>query len=234
MGRYTEWIVLTRTVNIDEFILDGIRNGVDAVLNLGAGLDTRPYRMDLPASFQWVEADFPHMIDYKTAKLAGQKPRCQLQSIGVDLLDDAVRTGFLGSVLPDAKKVLVLTEGVVPYLTEEQVAKLAAELRSQPRFAFWLAEYLSPQTYRYLKRQPRMQIMANAPFRFFPADWTGFFVEHGWKPVEYRYAGPVAERFGRKPPMPLIGRIIMMLMSRKRLERMKKMSGFMLMTPHRG
>ncbi len=58
MGRYTDWIVLTRTVNIDAFILEGIRDGVDAVLNLGAGLDTRPYRMDLPASLRWWKQTF--------------------------------------------------------------------------------------------------------------------------------------------------------------------------------
>ncbi|MEO8314303.1 MAG: SAM-dependent methyltransferase [Pseudomonadota bacterium] len=232
MGRYTNWIVLTRTINIDEFILDGIRDGVDAVLNLGAGLDTRPYRMDLPASLQWVEADFPHLVDYKNTTLAAQTPRCQLQRVSVDLSDDAARQGFLASALPNAKKVLVLTEGVVPYLTEEQVAKLAVDLCTHPRYAFWLAEYLSPQAYRYLKAQPRMRLMANAPFRFFPPDWPGFFVTRGWKPREIRYASAVGQRFRRKPPMPLIGRLIMLMMSKERIEQMNKMSGFMLMVPN--
>ncbi|MEY2854100.1 MAG: hypothetical protein RL030_1232, partial [Pseudomonadota bacterium] len=31
-GRYTEWIVLTRTVIIDDFIMEAIRGGVDAVI----------------------------------------------------------------------------------------------------------------------------------------------------------------------------------------------------------
>jgi O-methyltransferase involved in polyketide biosynthesis len=187
--------------------------------------------MELPASFQWVEADFPHVIEYKSAKLAGQTPHCHLQSVGLDLLDDAVRTGFLASVLPDAKKVLVLTEGVVPYLTEAQVAKLAAELRSQPRFAFWLTEYLSPHTYRYLKSRPRTQMMTNAPFLFFPPDWEGFFAARGWVQKEIRYAADVAQRFRRQPPMPLIGRIMIKFISKERLAQMRKMSGFMLMTP---
>jgi methyltransferase (TIGR00027 family) len=231
MGRYTEWIVLTRTVNIDEFILEGIRNGVDAVLNLGAGLDTRPYRMDLPASLKWVEADFPHIIEFKNTKLAGQTPRCQLQRVGVDLVDDAARLGFLQNLLPEAQKVMVLTEGVVPYLTEQQVAKLAADLRSQPRFAFWLTEYLGQIGYRYLKSVPRTRIMANAPFRFFPPDWEGFFRAQGWVRRETRYASDVARRFRRRPPMPLFGRIMMLFISKERLQKMRQMSGFMLMTP---
>ncbi len=104
------------------FILDGLREGVDAVLNLGAGLDTRPYRMDLPASLQWVEADFPHLIDFKNNTLAAHSPRCSLRRVAVDLADDNARREFLAGVLPDAQKVLVLTEGVVPYLPEQQVA----------------------------------------------------------------------------------------------------------------
>ncbi len=59
MGRYTEWIVLTRTVNIDDFILDGIRGGVDAVLSTGRG-HGYPALPHGPAGHpQWVEADFP-------------------------------------------------------------------------------------------------------------------------------------------------------------------------------
>jgi methyltransferase (TIGR00027 family) len=231
MGAYVEWTVLARTVNIDEFILDGIRDGVDAVLNIGAGLDTRPYRMELPASLLWVEADFPHMVQFKSEKLAAHTPRCQLQRVSVDLADDAARRSFLASVLPDAKKVLVLTEGVVLYLDEQQVAKLAADLKAHSRFAFWLAEYMGGMAHRYLKAAPRMKIMANAPFRFLPADWEGFFRSHGWVPREIRYASSVAARFKRQPSIPWRARIMRWLLSKEQMERMKKMSGFMLMTP---
>ena len=96
---------------IDEFIQRGIASGVDAVLNLGAGLDTRPYRMDLPATLQWVEADFPNIIDYMNEKLAAHTPRCRLQRVAVDLANPEARSKFLAEVLPDAKKVLVHHRG---------------------------------------------------------------------------------------------------------------------------
>jgi hypothetical protein len=44
----TGWAVVMRTLIIDELILSAIAQGVDTVVNLGAGLDTRPYRMALP------------------------------------------------------------------------------------------------------------------------------------------------------------------------------------------
>ena len=229
ISRYTEWVVVTRTVHIDDYILEGIRNGVDAVLNLGAGLDTRPYRMELPPDFKWVEADFPNLIQFKNEKLASHTPRCQLQRVSVDLADDAARSAFLGSVLPEAKKVLVLTEGVVPYLTEEQVAKLADDLHASPRYAFWLAEYLSPLTYRFYRGSSRMKTLARAPFQFFPPDWIGFFASHGWKHVETRHATDITRRFKRRPPVPWWARLVLMLVSKERREQMNKMSGFMLM-----
>lgn len=230
-SRYTAWTLVTRTVLIDEFVLEGIAHGVDAVLNLGAGLDTRPYRMALPASLQWVEADFPHMIEYKNRMLAGETSRCQLRRVGVDLANPEARRKFLSEVLPDAKKVLVLTEGVIPYLTEAQVAELAADLKSQPRFAFWIGEYFAPRMYRYLRAAARSRVMANAPFQFFPADWLGFFEHNGWVQKEMRYGSDVASRFRRQPPFPWWARILVKLASRERLQRNMRMSGYLLMVP---
>ena len=44
------WMMAIRTRIIDDFILSAIAQDADAILNLGAGLDTRPYRMQLPSS----------------------------------------------------------------------------------------------------------------------------------------------------------------------------------------
>ena len=84
-SQYVRWSVVTRTVVIDAFIRDRVASGVDAVLNLGAGLDTRPYRMSLPASLKWIEVDYPHMIDFKEGMLQGEKPTCQLERVRLDL-----------------------------------------------------------------------------------------------------------------------------------------------------
>lgn len=231
ISRYTEWTVITRTVNIDEMILEGIRDGVDAVVNLGAGLDTRPWRLDLPTDFPWIEADFPHMVEYKRGKLAGQAPRCRLESVGVDLSDDAARRAFLAGAAPGAKKVLVLTEGVVPYLTEAQVTNLADDLRAQPRFAFWITEYFSPLTYPFLKATARSSRMKNAPFRFYPRDWLGFFAARGWTKRDIRHASAIARRFGRVPPMPWWARLLMRFAPPARQEEMRTSSGYMLLAP---
>jgi O-methyltransferase involved in polyketide biosynthesis len=84
---YIRWALSVRTVIIDRMIAELLADGVDTIVNLGAGLDTRPYRLELPHSLKWFEIDFPHMIQYKNQQLAVQKPRCQLARNELDLTD---------------------------------------------------------------------------------------------------------------------------------------------------
>jgi O-methyltransferase involved in polyketide biosynthesis len=189
--------------------------------------------MQLPPTLLWVEADFPHMVDFKNTSLRDETPHCRLQRLAVDLADPLARQEFLASVAPEARKVLVLTEGVVPYLTEQQVSGLAADLLAQPRIAFWLAEYFSPRVYGRLKAVAKIPQLANSPFRFFPANWTAFFQEHGWARQEIRYSSEVALRFHRMPPMPWWVRLLIRFMGRKARHQARTMTGFMLMTPCR-
>ena len=50
------WPMVARTKVIDDLIATALAEGCDRVLNLAAGLDTRPYRLALPASLDWIEA----------------------------------------------------------------------------------------------------------------------------------------------------------------------------------
>ena len=51
------------------------------VINLAAGLDSRPYRMQLPASLRWVEVDLPDMLNYKQVVLANESPLCVVERV---------------------------------------------------------------------------------------------------------------------------------------------------------
>jgi len=68
---------------------------MDTVVNLAAGLDTRPYRMALPAALHWVEVDLAGILDYKEEILADEKPVCRLDRVRLDLGDAGARRSFL-------------------------------------------------------------------------------------------------------------------------------------------
>jgi len=138
---------------MDELILRAIeRDGVGTVLNLAAGLDTRPYRLPLARSLRWVEVDFPDVIAYKKEQLAGERPACALQQVGVDLTDPARRRALFTEVGGAARRVLVVSEGLLVYLTRDQVAALAGDLAAQPSFALWLIDLASPGLLKMLEK----------------------------------------------------------------------------------
>ncbi len=228
IGRYTEWAVVSRTVIIDRFIEKLISEGVDAVVNLGAGLDTRPYRMNLPQNLEWIEADYPNIIEHKEAILKAHHPKCRLTRIKVDLADPKERENFFSQVVPAAKKVLILTEGVLPYLTSDQVTELSNDLLKQSRFKYWIAEYFHSKVYKYLQTTVRDLKMKNAPFQFYPPQWKPFFDQLGWAEKETRYVGEIAAEFKRKPPMPWFAKFIAPFLSKESKEQMGRLTGYMI------
>lgn len=234
-ARIGGWTVVIRTRIVDDFIQAAIADGVDTVLNLGAGLDTRPYRMALPESLRWVEVDYPHVMELKALRLSGETPRCRLERVRLDLADADTRRTFLDEVAAQSKKILVLTEAVTPYLSEDAVASLGADLRSHAAIRYWVADYFSPASYEYRRRSGMSQAMKNAPFLFEPKDYFGFFAQIGWKPRETRYFAIEGKRLGRPAPFPLTTRLVMrvlgMFASPERRQEMKRYAGFVLFEP---
>ncbi|MBS1962446.1 MAG: class I SAM-dependent methyltransferase [Bdellovibrionales bacterium] len=230
-GNRMSWVVALRTVVIDDFIRDGIRKGVDTVLNLGAGLDTRPYRLDLPESLRWIEVDFPHVISYKTLRLGGEPPKCDLERISLDLADADARERLLANIGAKSARVLVLTEGVVPYLPNEAVADLATDLYAQRSFKYWVTDYFSKTVMKYRKRQKMFRKLdAHAPFRFSPGDWEKFFADAGWGVSEMRYIFEEGVRRGRPPPAPAWPfRLLYQLMPAEKRAEIARMMGYALL-----
>jgi methyltransferase (TIGR00027 family) len=226
--RYTRWSVVVRTVVIDQLIQKLVSEGVDMVLNLGAGLDTRPYRLKLPETLQWVEVDHPEIIEHKEKLIGSQVPGVRLERVALDLADAGERRKLFARLGAQAKRVLVLTEGVVLYLSEEQVGALADDLHAQESMQFWIAEYFAPQLYKLFKGRKRSERFKNAPVQFFPLDWMGFFRSHGWTPQESRYLAEEGRKLGREIPHPLWVRAVLLITSKERAAQALRFVGYVV------
>lgn len=191
------WALVARTKLIDDIIVKSIGEGCDRVLNLAAGLDTRPYRLDLPPDFTWVEADLPALLAHKEQSLTGQTPRCRLTRWPVDLTDPSARDAFLAEALAGATKALVLTEGLLMYLDDRDVVALSQAFR-RPGVAWWLLEFWGAGLKKWMSKKTEA-IMHNAPFRFGPANGLAYFEDLGWKPLEAESVLLAAHRFHRLP-----------------------------------
>jgi len=229
-GKAFAWPMIVRTAVMDEIILRTIaRDGVDAVLNLAAGLDTRPYRLPLPASLQWIEVDFPDVIAYKKEQLAEERPISALERVGIDLTDKAARRALFARIGGAAKQVLVVSEGLLIYLAPEQVATLAADLATPPSFRWWLIDLGSPGLLKMIEKSWGPILAAgNAPFRFAPAEGTRFFEPHGWREAEFRSTWDESIRLKRTMRLAWLWALIGRFMSRKRREEARRFSGIVL------
>jgi methyltransferase (TIGR00027 family) len=231
------WQVVIRTLIIDQMVQQAVLAGVETIVNLGAGLDARPYRMELPPSLHWIEVDYPDVIDWKATQLAADQPRCRLERIKLDLADLAARRALFGDVGASTKKVLILTEGVLPYLKTDAVAALAEDLKTMRGAAAdvsWIVDYFSPETIRYRKLIALSRQMRAVPFQFEPADWFAFFAQHGWKVAEMRYLADEAVRRRRRMPLPFVVRMLVRirrLLSGGKDDGLQRYAGYALLKP---
>jgi methyltransferase (TIGR00027 family) len=201
--KFTEensWSFIARTYLFDRFVTRLVAHGADMVVNLAAGLDTRPYRMELPASLRWVEVDLPDILDYKEEILADAKPVCELERVRLDLSNEDGRRGLFAELGRRAKHVVVISEGLVIYLMPDAVGALARDLAMPPSFQHWALDLTSPGLLEMMKQSAGSAMNdAGAPFLFAPAEGPPFFTAHGWQPVEVRSLLKTAAKLGRLP-----------------------------------
>jgi methyltransferase (TIGR00027 family) len=187
-GPAMTWTMAVRTAVIDELIYNAIRrDGVELVLNLACGLDTRPYRLDLPKTLRWVEADLPGILDFKEQVLGSAQPRCVLSRERVDLANDEVRRAFLERATRDVRKALVLTEGLLMYLPEAAVRGLADDLYRTPAIRWWAFDLVGGTMLRMLQLLWNDKLAeGDARMQFGPMEGPAFFRPHGWREAEVR------------------------------------------------
>jgi methyltransferase (TIGR00027 family) len=190
------WSIVARTKLIDDLVAACVAEGCARVVNLAAGLDTRPYRLPLPASLTWVEADLPGIIDEKERLLAGETPACALTRARVDLADPSARAAFLAGLAGDAP-TLVLSEGLVQYLEADVITALARDLAACAPVRWWILDLFSPGALAMIKRT-RGHAAARM-MSFAPGNGVAFFEAAGWRAREVQSITRAAVKLRRAP-----------------------------------
>lgn len=194
------WPFVARTWLIDRLISEQVRQGADMVINLAAGLDARPYRKELPASLQWIEVDLPEILAHKEEVLRKEKPLCALERVRLDLSDVSARRELFSTLGRHAKRALVVAEGLLVYLSEEEVEALAADLAAQAAFQHWIIDLASPALLRMLAKKMGAPLeQAGLPLKFSPEQGPDFFTRCGWKLLEAHSIMHTAAKLNRLP-----------------------------------
>jgi methyltransferase (TIGR00027 family) len=103
---WISWTVVVRTCVFDELIRHLVeQEGMGLVLNLGAGFDTCPYRLTLPARTRWIEVDLPEVLADKEEKLAHTPSVCALERVKLDLTENEARNALFRHLNAEARKL---------------------------------------------------------------------------------------------------------------------------------
>lgn len=228
-GQGSAWSIITRTAVLDELIMNAVRDGTDAVLNLAAGLDTRPYRLSVPSGLRWVEVDFPDMIAYKESKVADASPRCALERIALDLTDRTARQRLFARLNEENNRVLVITEGLLIYLGQQDVAALAEDLHSMPHFHRWIADVLTPELLEWLlKSHFKTFATGSVQMRFGAPGGPAYFEQFGWRAHTVRKITLESRRLKRQMPRAWLFKLLAAISPKHVRDRFSKFETYLL------
>ncbi|MFI6361754.1 SAM-dependent methyltransferase [Nocardia sp. NPDC050630] len=189
-----------RTVGVrlvDDRVAEAVEQGIRQIVLIGAGLDTRAFRLALPADIRVFEIDLPELFAFKEPILAAAhaKPRCDRAVLSIDLREDWAKLLREHGFRPDLPTHWV-DEGVLGYLTHEHALHVVTTLTelSAPGSRFGVSRFAvdeDARPYAELKRlvrgdegadRPRTGIGADADA---DADARTWLEEHGWH-TEFR------------------------------------------------
>ncbi|WP_158603452.1 class I SAM-dependent methyltransferase [Micromonospora radicis] len=191
-----------RTRWFDDFLRGSVTPGCQ-VVGLGAGLDTRAYRLDWPAGVVVFEVDQAAVLDYKQQRLARvvNVARCERRTVATDF------TGEWGPALLDAgfdpaARTVWFAEGLLFYLPAPlatAVATQAAELSAVgSRIA---VDLIGTGIFRLRYMRPFLDklVEAGSPWRFGTDTPAEFLRQAGWAVEQVTEPGAAGTDYGRWP-----------------------------------
>jgi methyltransferase (TIGR00027 family) len=212
---------LTRKRYIDDQLVNAATKGIDAVVILGAGYDTRAYRMPELAEIPVCEVDLPANIARKAAAVrsgfGGVPSGVRLLAVDFETDNLTERLGREGFG-PD-KRIFYIWEGVTPYLTEPAVRNTMGHLADAAPgsglvFTFIRKDFLEGRAMYGARRIYEEVVLKRRLWHFGlqPEEVSGFLAEFGWREVEQVGADEYTARYlkpaGRDEPVSEVERAV--------------------------
>jgi methyltransferase (TIGR00027 family) len=191
------WSLITSRKRYIDDKLDEALSNIDSVVVLGAGLDTRAYRLARRSDIPVFEVDLPVNIARKQAavqRTLGAQP-ASVHLVPLDFeTDDLIGALTEHGYRPDAPTFFIW-EGVTQYLTEDGVRATLGALRAAPPgsrlvFTYVRRDFIDgvnmyDAAMLYKRFRQRQQVWC---FGLDPDEVSEFVAEYGWRLVEQ--AGP--------------------------------------------
>lgn len=191
------WHVLIRTRFYDDCLLAACEDDVRQVVLIAAGLDTRAFRLPWPAGVRVFELDLPPMLAFKDRVLgaADAVPRCERFALPADMARDDWPARLVEAGLDPDAPTAWLVEGLLIYLSADEVAGLLGGVGSlsAPGSRLHLergADTAGPGSVPSTDPAARITSLWKGGLG---ADTGGWLREHGWTTEEYDSAKLAAD-----------------------------------------
>lgn len=125
-----------RTRFFDDFLMN---HGIRQVVLLGAGLDTRAFRLNWDPGTHVYEVDYSELLHYKESVLAGTSLYCTRHSICADLRESHWSQLLLEQGYQSSEPSIWLLEGLLYYLNSNEVHNLLTEIEKLAIAGSWFA-----------------------------------------------------------------------------------------------
>jgi O-methyltransferase involved in polyketide biosynthesis len=146
----TQVMLAMRAAILDNFAKDFInKNPGCTVLHLGCGLDARFMRLD-PQVEIWYDLDFPEVIEIKKMLLSENEHYKFISS-------SVTESWWIDSMPENINEVLVIAEGLLMYLTEDEIKNLFIGLKSKFKNLTIIFDAYSKLTARSAKNHPSLK-----------------------------------------------------------------------------
>lgn len=171
-GLYGEQICRTRY--IDEAASTAFQEGIRQLVILGAGFDSRAYRLPGVENVQVYEVDMPRVQRQKIkrlAKLLGELPQ-NVHFLPIDFAEQDLTIEMQRSSFDPTQPALFIWEAVTQYLNEDAVAKTLRFMGSCAPHSRIVFTYVLKWMIEHPERDPeamkliRLSKTKMAPFRF--------------------------------------------------------------------
>ncbi len=195
--------MMCRKRYIDEKLITALGK-MQAVVNLGAGFDTRAYRLSELSNKPVWEIDQPENIAAKEKRilsLFGEVPgNVRLVSIDFDTQD--LKAVLVKSGFAQNKKTFFIWEAVIQYLNEAGVRATfdfleESESGSQMIFTYVRKDFLNGEEMYGWEKGYQKYVVKDKLWHFGmnPGEWPDFLRSYGWKVVEDCSYHELAERY---------------------------------------
>ena len=206
---------------IDDKLDEALGGGFGTVVNLGAGLDTRAYRLPKPSTVAFFEVDLPENIEYKRRVLERvyEKVPDHVTLVPIDFDHQDLEGVLTSHGYQTQQKSFFIWEAVTQYLTEEGIRKVLGFLaKASPgsRLVFTyirkdfidgVVGYGSEALYQAFRVKEQLW-----RFGIVPEEVKDFLGEYAWKELEQmgsqEFTAQYVQPSGRALPISEIERAV--------------------------